>query len=1019
MKNNLLRILFIGIFLMVSNTYSQSVSGIVTGENGIPVPGANVIVKGTNNGASTDFDGNYTIDNVQQDAVLIFSYVGFLTQEIPVAGRAVLNVTLISDAQALDEVIILGYGQVQNKRTLTTAVSTISPDQIEELPIQRAEAALQGTAPGVVVSQTSGSPGSALTVRIRGVGSPNVSQPLYIVDGLQVPNLEYLNPNDIGKLSILKDAASAAIYGSRGGNGVVLIETKKGRRNRSKPDISVRGFYGFQSLGNKPDLMGKDEYIDYYNAGVASAGGNLAQGFRGAFTDAERALLPDTDWYEVLFDEAPIQDIHVSLSDGSEKIAYSVSGGSFDQEGIVGGEGKSEFNRRNIRGSLSGDITKNLTVDLTADYQKVQRYFLSENNGGPGNALMNFITALPPIYPVFAESGEIFNPGRQNPNPSYRGVPLNVLGAVTNPIWSIAIQNNEAAQEISVLGGSLNWEPVKGLNIRGTYSSFGLSALNRSFTPTISIPTQIFNSGPFGNYSEFTTKFENRQWGAIVEYTFESLAEKNHYLKVLGGHEIVDNRLTNGNLVSDPGEFFTNDFDSVNFGLSLDPSDALLTPLRVQEVSLVSYFGKIDYNYREKYLLSATLRNDQSSNFGENYRSGWFPSASAGWVVSEENFLRNSELIDLLKFRASWGISGNDASPRALAFAASANAAAGYGGAPGIVLTGLANPDLKWEELDQINFGLDLNAFNNALGLTVEYYTKDSSDVLLLGDTPLTSGLDPSVVNIANVKNEGFEVLLSYRDVYKNGFSWNASVNVGFNENEVTGLGNKGQAIGGGFTAPLFADNITLTAVGEPISSFYGFQVEGIDAAGNLLFADLDDSGNDKTRPNAEDKTFIGDPFPDYTYGINLGANYKGFDFSTFLFGSQGNDIFDATIRYDAIGSNRPVSYSETGAPRSLAATSITNGENLVSDFHVKDGSFLKVKNISIGYSLPDSAISAIGAEKVRIYVSGQNVFTFTDYDGVDPEIGENTINSSLDIGIDRGFYPQPRQFLLGFEFNF
>ncbi|GAA4271230.1 TonB-dependent receptor [Aquimarina gracilis] len=1019
MENNLLKILLIGVFLMVSNTYSQSVSGVVTGDNGIPVPGVNVIVKGTNNGASTDFDGQYIISDVPENGTLVFSYLGFQTQEIQVAGRKTINVSLQPDTQSLDEVVILGYGQVQNKKTITTAVSTISSNQIEELPIQRAEAALQGTAPGVVVAQTSGSPGSPLTVRIRGVGSPNSSQPLYIVDGLQVPNLEYLNPNDIGKISILKDAASAAIYGSRGGNGVVLVETVKGKRGRSKPDITIKGFYGFQSLGNKPDLMNKDQYIDYYNAGVAAAGANLAEGFRGTFSDEERALLPDTDWYDVLFNDAPIQDVYVSLKDGTEQIAYSVSGGFFDQEGIVGGEGKSEFNRRNIRGSLNADITKNLSVDLTADYQSVQRYFLSENNGGPGNALMNFITALPPIYPVFAEDGEIFNPGRQNPNPTFQGVPLNVLGAVTNPIWSIAIQNNEAVQDISVLGGALNWEPIENLNLRATYSSFNLSALNRGFVPTLSIPSQIFNSGPFGNYSEFTTDFIRRQWGGTAEYLFGNLIEKGHNLKVLAGYEVVENELIAGDTVTDAGEFLTNNFDDVNFSLSTDITDALVTPGFVQEVGLVSYFGKVDYNLNEKYLLSATIRNDRSSNFGENNRSGWFPSASAGWVISEENFLQNSNVISLLKLRASWGISGNDASPRALAFQSSVNTGAGYGGEQGVVLTGLANPDLKWEELEQINVGLDLNAFGNSLGLTVEYYDKETSDILLAANTPLTSGLNPSVVNVGSVKNSGFEVLLSYRDTYKNGFSWNASVNVGFNENEVTDLGADGQAIGGGFTAPLFADNITLTAVGEPISSFYGFQVEGIDAAGNLLFADLDNSGNDKTTPNAEDKTFIGDPFPDYTYGISFGASYKGFDFSTFLFGTQGNDIFDATIRYDAIGSNRPVAYTEVGAPRNLAATSLTNGENLVSDFHVKDGSFLKVKNVSLGYSLPESAISAIGAEKVRIYISGQNLLTFTDYDGVDPEIGENFINSSLDIGIDRGFYPQPRQFLLGFEFNF
>lgn len=1006
---------------MVSNTYSQSVSGTVTGEDGIPVPGVNVIVKGTTNGTSTDFDGKYTVTNVAEDAILVFSFLGFQTEEIQVSGQEVINVSLKADAQALGEVVILGYGQVQNKKTVTTSVSTISTEQIEELPIQRAEAALQGTAPGVVVAQTSGSPGSPLTVRIRGIGSPNSSSPLYLVDGLQVPNLEYLNPNDIGKLTILKDAASAAIYGSRGGNGVVLIETKKGNRGTVEPQITVRGFYGIQNLGNKPDLMNRDQYIDYYNAGVASAtaNGTLAPGFRGAFTEEERALLPDTDWYDVLFQDAPVQDVYASLKGGSNNIAYSVSGGLFRQEGIVGGEDKSEFNRRNIRGSLSADITDNFSVDLSADYQNVNRYFLSENNGGPGNALLNFVTALPAIYPVFDDAGNFFNPFKLNTPHQVNGVPLNNIGAITNPVWSIAIQNNEVDQEISVLGANLNWEPIQGLNLRGTYSSFSLSALNRSFVPTLNIPEQEFTTANFGNYSEFETRFVNRQYGGTADYSFPTLSDTKHYVKVLVGYEVVENRLDNGSVVSDPGQFLTNDFEDVNFSLSNDITDAVVTPGNSQEVGLVSYFGKIDYNFGEKYLFSATLRNDRSSNFGVNNRSGWFPSVSGGWVVSEESFLVDNDYLNLLKLRASWGISGNDASPRALAFQSSVNTAAGYAGQQGIVLTGLANPDLKWEELTQVNVGLDVNAFNNALGLTVEYYNKKTSDVLLTANTPLTSGLNPSVVNAADVENRGFEVLLSYRDTYSSGFSWNASFNIGFNENEVTSLGDTGQEIPGGFTGQLFSDPISLTAVGQPISSFYGFVVEGIDAAGNLVFADLDGNGNDQTNPNSGDKTFIGDPFPDFTYGINLGAKYKGFDFSTFLFGSQGNDIFDATIRYDAIGSNRPVAYLEGGAPRNIVASTTLNGENLVSDFHVKDGSFLKIKNVTLGYSLPEDTISAIGADKVRIYVSGQNLYTFTDYDGVDPEIGENAIGSSLDIGIDRGFFPQARQFLLGFEFNF
>lgn len=1020
MGTNDLKVFWILSFLLISFTSkAQTVTGKVSDATG-PLPGANVIVKGTTNGTQTDFDGNYTLENVLGDATLVFSYIGFKTQEIAVNNETTINVVLGEDAQALEEVVILGYGQTQNKRTVTTAVGVVKAEQIKQLPISQAEAALQGTVPGVVVQQNSGSPGSPQTVRVRGVGSPNNSNPLFIVDGVQVPNLTFLNPSDIVTQTVLKDAASTSIYGSRGGNGVILVETLKGAKTSSKPEISIQSFYGIQSLANKPDLMNRDQYVQYYNEGVAAAGGSIVAGFRGAFTDAERAALPDTDWYDVLFDDAPIQNVYASVVGGGEKISYAVSGGYFGQEGILGGNNKAEFNRRNIRTSLNIDLTDRISVNGVAQYQNQDRFTISQNNGGPGSGISSFINALPPIYPSFDEQGNFFNPFLNIGVPTANGVPLNSLGAVQNPLFSIAASDTQAVQDILNLSVVLSWEPIDNLKLNGTYGSFNNFSFIRNFSPLIQQSDQEYDTSTGVAYQESSNRQINRQYGGTAQFFFEKLAEKNHNLNVLLGYEVVETGFYGGATVRDAGQFLTNDFDDVNFALSVDNTDATITPGTSTEIAMESFFGKVDYNYKEKYLFSAVLRKDKSSNFGPDNREAWFPAVSAGWILSEENFLESSGTIDLFKIRGSWGISGNDRSARALAYLSSVSTNASYAGQPGIVLTGLANPDLGWEELTQFNIGLDINAFNNRLGVTLDYYRKETTDILLSATTPLTSGLTPAVQNIGALENNGLEVLVSYRDNYDSGFGWNVAANAGFNKNEVTDLGET-SFIASAQIQPQFNDFASRTQVGDPIASFYGYVVEGVDANGNLLFKDLNGNGNNQLVPDGEDKAIIGDPNPDVTFGLNLGMNYKGFDFSAFMSGTAGNDILDATIRYDAQGTSRPSSYvTEPGAPRNVVVSSSpNNGEQLISDFHIKDGTYLKMKNVTLGYSLPESALTAMGAKEVRVYVSGQNLFVLTKYTGIDPEIGQNNTNTPLNIGIDQGFFPQARQVLLGFNFKF
>lgn len=1007
MNQNLIRkCLFFVLALTVSNVFSQTLSGNVSTKNE-PLPGVSVVIKGTNKGTTTDFDGNFTLSNVNPNATLVFSYLGFVTQEIEVSNRNTIQVVLEESLEQLEEVVLIGYGQTQRRKTLSTAISTVSSKQIEDTPVARVENLLQGAAAGVVLQQNSGAPGSTSTVRVRGVGSPSsaTSNPLYIVDGLPVPDIQHINPDDIKDLVVLKDAASIAIYGSRGSNGVILVKTKSGSKNK-KTTVSINGYSGYQFLGNKPDLMNASEYINYYNQAVVEANGNL-NGSRGAFSEAERNLLPDTDWYEQIAKPAAMSNIAVSLAGGGETFSYLISGGNFNQEGIFSRDGKTNYNRKNINASFNADLRKNIQLKANIGISKII-------NSHPVYSIGS-INALPPIYPTHDENGEVFNPGRQSPNPEYKGVPLNVIGEMTNPLWELnKFQGNEGTNSINNYGISVDWQPVKDLNVSATYNHYINDGLWRDFTPSLGAvyPTQDFFLR--GSYTEAPSVFNRDQIVTTATYTFSKLAEKGHHLDWIVGYEVLDESFHFGESTTNVSDYLTTDFSKANFALATDRFGAVYTPASVTERGLVSYLTRFRYDFNGKYLATASFRIDKSSTFGENFESGYFPAISLGWVVSEESFLNESKWIDLLKIRGGWGISGIDASS-GYDYLSTINSNVSYAGNPGLSLTKLANPNLKWEGIEQWNAGIDLTVFNN-LGISIDYYSKETSDILLGANTPDSSGLDPATVNIGAVKNSGYELSLSYTKKSDN-FSWNANLNAGYNKNEVTSLGNNGQDLDGGFTGALFAGAITRTSVGQPIGSFYGYVVEGVDVNGNLLFKDLNDSNNNRRIPDDEDKTFIGKPLPDWTAGLNLGASFSRFDFSTFIYGATGNEVFDATIRYTAVGSNRPKSYLQEGAPRNLAiaAPGDSNGENLVSDFHIKDASFIKLKNVVFGYSLPESIIDKLSADKIRLYVSGQNLFTLSKYGGADPEIGGGV----LDSGIDRGFYPQSRSYLLGFQINF
>jgi TonB-linked SusC/RagA family outer membrane protein len=1003
------------ILVSVTTLLAQTVtiSGRVTDSTGTVLAGVGITLKGSTNGTTTNTSGFYkiTIPASAINPVLSFSYIGYNTQEISTLNRTNLDIVLSKIQSSLSEVVVIGYGN-QAKRELTDAVGTISAKTIESLPIYTAEQALQGTVSGVTVIQNSGSPGSALTIRVRGTGTAGNADPLFIVDGLQVPDINYLNPSDIDNISILKDAAACAIYGARGGNGVVLVQTKTGKRNADKATITLDAYKGVQNLGHVPALMDRDQWVAYYNAYQTLHNGST-------ISDANRLKLPNTNWYDVMFEKnRPITNAALSVSNGGKNYSYYISGDDFNQQGLVGGkEGKSTYERKNLKFNFETDVVKNFVIKVGADLMGSTSNFLAENQAGTGTAILNYIPSVPAVYPAYDPNnpGILFNPGDISKPIIVNGVTLPAVGAVTNPLFALLLNNNRTVNSTRVYNISATWKPVDNLVLTTSYADYEANWMTKNFVPSFDYrPAQNFYN-PYAYLTQTTNQSTFSQWEGNAKYSFIKL--KDQKLDLLAGFSVQN---TSGSTSSLSGtDFYVNTLNQANFALIVDQSKIVNAIPYSYATGLLSYYGRLTYNYKEKYLLAGTLRSDASSLFGPTTRTGVFPSVSGGWIVSEESFLKNSAVIDFLKLRASWGVNGNNfISPYQYSTIVDPNAGPSFGGqnTSGISINYLANPSVKWEKVSQTDIGVDVNLLNNSLGITFDYFNKLNSDVLVPVGTPLYTGYGSAAANIGSVKNTGVELMISYRKRYSSGFGWNVAFDIGTDKNKVTSLGQDGQPISGGNLGYIFNDPITRTAVGHPIGSFYGYQLDHIDAGGNFVFKDLNRDGI----IDANDKTYIGSPFPDFTYGTTLSASYKGFDVSAFVYGSRGNKIYNATVRLDASYTNRPVYYGDPGAPANLLGSGATGtNETQVSSYYVQDGSFVKIKTLSLGYSFSSSVLKSLKLSSLRLNISAQNLFVFTKYTGNDPEIGQSATGNSLDVGIDRGFNPQPKIVLLGIQAKF
>ena len=984
---------------------AMDVQGKVTDAEGVALPGVSVSLKeNTGIGAVTDADGTFSVNVPNGNGTLVFSYIGFATQEIPVNNRSQINVTMGADTKALQEVVVVGYG-TQKREDLTSSIGYVSAKEIEDKPIVQVGQALQGKVAGLQVAQNSGSPGSGLMVRIRGVGTVNNSEPLYVVDGNPNANPIDLVPDQIESIQVLKSASAAAIYGAQGANGVILITTKQGRAG--KPQFNINFSQGLQQVRKYMPLTNAQEYAMLYNEGLTNAG----QDPRYPNPDA---LGEGTDWQKEMFRVAPMTEVQVSASGGSEASKFYFSTGYTKQAGIIKG---SDFDRINLRVNSSHQINKVITVgeNLSASYSR----YNSVNEFDFGSTLGNTLTASPTV-PVKMPDGTW-------------GVDPSSLNA-SNPAAAISFNNNQSIRPVANGNVYADITPFEGLTYRSQFN-FNIGYANReAFVPYYDI--SALNRNLVANLTKVNRTFREWNWANTVTY---NKAIGDHNIELLAGVTAQENRTEYTESYAAGLPNAATESENLRY-LDLSTQGARVNG-NAGEWGLLSYLGRVNYNYGDRYFTTINFRADGSSRFGENNKFGYFPSFSLGWKVSSESFLKDVAWINTLMLRGGWGSLGNQNSLPNYAFANLITPNQNYPlGADQVVLRGQApigmgNPDLKWESTQETNLGFDFTGFNGRITASLDLYNRKTTDMLLRVPVVQSSGIQTSpFVNGGSVRNRGYELALGYSNTTPGGFYYNVSGNVSQNRNKVLELSNNGTAL---FTFVSFVQNIGITQVGGPVAAFYGYKTDGIfqtqeevdahafqssgTAPGDIRFQDLNGDGV----ITALDQTVIGDPWPNLTYGFNTDLEYKNFDFSMNIQGVQGSDIFPSW-KFRLLGANffnyhRDALDRWTGPGTSNDMPRLHNSDPnnnfRTSDFYLEDGSFLRVRNIQIGYKIPQSVVNI---RSLRVFASVANAITISKYSGMDPEIGtdnnnaNNTDGNPLFIGIDESNYPQPRIYTVG-----
>lgn len=1000
---------------MYGQQNSLDVSGIVTDGDGLPLPGVNVLVKGTSTGTTTDFDGNYSI-NIPSGSTLQFTYIGFKDQELTVEESGSYTIQLVASADDLEEVVVIGYG-AQKRKEITGSVSTVSSETLEELKPVRVEQALQGTVSGVNVTSTSGAPGANLNVRIRGISTNGNSAPLVIIDGYQ-SELGLLNPNDIETITVLKDA-QAAIYGTIGANGVILITTKRGRKNQA-PQVSYNVYSGFQETTRKLPLLNATEYAVLLNEAYANGGMALPQ-------PSVANLGKGTDWQEEIFNDAAPQFNHdFNISGGSEKVTYAVSGSHLYQEGIVGGR-KSSFRRNTARLALGVDLSDKFTLQTNAIYTYFDRDTFNEN--GLGSVLFNALNA-PPTLPARDASGDF------SLVPNTAGLGIEII----NPLAQLANTFND--YDFNKLNGnvSLEYEATNALTFTGRVGFNTSNSEGKSFAKQVSYGGKVFDVQR-SSVSQERVNDNNYSLDLFGSYT-DTFAN-DHTVTFTGGTTIFKEW---GDGLSGTGYDVPNNswqFADISLAQGTSAEGVRDVGSYAYDERRLSFFGRLQYNYKDKYLFSAILRRDASTKFGPGNKAAYFPSVTAGYLISDESFFPESDFLNFLKIRASYGVLGNDQiGNNGYIGTLSGEATYVFDGSVvnGRAIGVLPNPDLQWEESKKFDVGADLRLFNSKLTIATDYFI-NTRDNLLIPAIPVSGivgiaapGSASPTVNAGSVRNSGFEIALGYDDRFSDDMTFSIDYNLTTLKNEVLEVNNETGFIeqgGFGVGQPPAARMET----GFPIGYFYGYRTNGIfqnqaevDAhpaqlalganaqPGDLRYEDLNNDGV----INSDDRTNIGNPIPKVTMGLNLNFNYKNIDFVAYTFASLGNDLLR---NYERVLSDvNRLNYtldrwtgpgSSTTVPR---LTTAATANNVLSDYFVEDASYARIQNMQIGYSIPKNALEPVGVAKCRLYMGVNNLYTFTNYRGYDPSASSG---APIGGGIDYGFYPVPRTYLLGVNLNF
>jgi len=1043
----------------------RTISGTVLSEEGEPLIGVNILVKGTSTGTITDFEGNYEVEVPDEATALVFSYTGYLTQEVAINERTQIDITLGTDVAVLDEVVIVGYGS-RKKSDLTGAVGSLSGDDLRTSLTTNLDQALQGRIAGVQVTQNSGQPGGAASIRIRGSNSISLSsEPLYVIDGIpfqgdgastagfdwaggangqnRVNPLSTINPADILSIDVLKDASATAIYGSRGANGVIIITTKRGQKGKSQ--ISYNSYYGLQVLPKHLEMMDLQQYANYQ----AQISTDLERQLNQRFMDPE-LLGAGTDWQDEIFRRAGSQSHQLSVTGGSDRTSYAISGGYFEQDGIVIG---SNFNRLSTRINVDNTVNDWFKIGGSVSFAKTNEK-ITLNDGGDGVIMQSLI--MSPDVAVRDIDGE------------YAGPNSNEVGANYNPVAAALQRNNTLERQRLMSNIYGNITIFDGLEFRSEIGFDNNHSINHAFHPT-------YKWGAIENRENRLRQREESSffWVTKNYFTFNRKISADQGLTVLLGQEAQKSKYEGSDITV--RNLPTNDIQILSQGEYVGAPNAW-----AGAGSLLSYYTRLNYNLREKYLLTFTYRADASSNFGPGNKWGYFPSGSFAWRVSQEDFLKDSDLLNNLKFRVGYGNSGNQSIQAGLfsSLMQSLQTPFGLGFRPARI----ANPELGWETTSQLNIGVDVSLFKNRVDLTIDVYDKQTKDMLLqttvpryLGGTGYNDIASP-FINVGKMENRGVDISINTHNVRKPKLRWDTDITFSLNRNKVLELDNPDKIYWQNLYWYSEFQTATTTRVGHPLGQFWGYVTEGIfenqqdilnhavqvsDGVvtsenpngqnlvdkrsglwiGDIKFKDLNGDGI----ISVDDQTFIGDPNPDFTFGINNTITVGPFDATIYIFASSGAEIlnysrvitegmtnifsnqaatvFDrAQYQYlDASGSTSApenVVLANPGTETPRPTTNDVNRNNRMSDRFIEDGSYLRIQNVKLGYTLPMTLTKKARVERMKVYLNVQNLATFTKYSGYDPEIGAFN-QSPLLQNVDMGRYPTPRMFTFGLDVDF